>query len=55
MDWIATLKVADLKEELRKRQLPVSGKKQELVERLAAVVADEVRSSRYYVDTLRCE
>lgn len=42
-DWIAQLKVAELKEELKKRGQPVSGKKAELAERLEAYVkANEV-------------
>ena len=35
-DWIQALKVADLKEELKKRGQPVTGKKAELAARLEA-------------------
>jgi len=39
-DWINSLKVAELKEELKKRDQPVGGKKAELVERLIAYVRE---------------
>lgn len=43
-DWIHELKVVELKEECKKRGLPVSGKKADLVERLEEYVRDnEVR------------
>lgn len=42
--WIDSLKVADLKEELNKRDLPVAGKKGELVERLRAHLIEEEKA-----------
>jgi len=41
MEWIDSLKVAELKHELKKRGLAVSGKKAELAERLRAFVSEE--------------
>ena len=44
-DWIHGLKVAELKEELKKRGQPVTGKKAELAERLETYIKEnEVRS-----------
>ncbi|GAB4822403.1 hypothetical protein N2152v2_009449 [Parachlorella kessleri] len=40
VDWIHELKVAELKDELKKRGQPVSGKKAELAERLEAYVKE---------------
>lgn len=39
-EWVHDLKVAELKEELKKRGLPVSGKKADLAERLEAYVVE---------------
>ena len=39
-DWIHALKVAELKDELKKRGQPVGGKKVELAERLEAYVKE---------------
>ena len=45
-DWLAELKVVELKEECKKRGLAVSGKKAELVERLEEYIAEnEVRAA----------
>ena len=41
--WIEKLKVSELKEELKKHGLPVSGKKVDLVERLRAHLESKVR------------
>lgn len=41
MEWIDQLKVAELKDELKKRGLAVAGKKAELAERLRAHVAEQ--------------
>lgn len=41
MEWIDSLKVAELKDELKKRGLTVAGKKAELVERLRAHVSEQ--------------
>ena len=40
VDWIHELKVAELKDELKKRGQPVSGKKAELADRLEAYVKE---------------
>ena len=46
-DWVAELKVVELKEECKKRGLAVSGKKAELAERLEAYIAEnEVREAQ---------
>ena len=42
-DWIDELRVVDLKEELKKRDLAISGKKAELAARLLEAVEKEVR------------
>jgi hypothetical protein len=40
MEWIDNLKVAELKDELKKRGLAIAGKKAELAERLRAHVSE---------------
>jgi hypothetical protein len=43
-DWIQSLKVAELKDELKKRGQPINGKKAELAERFEAFInKNEVR------------
>jgi hypothetical protein len=43
-DWIQSLKVAELKDELKKRGQPINGKKSDLAERLEAFInKNEVR------------
>lgn len=44
-EWIQGLRVVDLKEELRKRDLSVSGKKAELQQRLTEAVSNEASIS----------
>jgi hypothetical protein len=39
-DWIQKLKVAELKDELKKRGQPMTGKKAELAERLKAYIQE---------------
>jgi hypothetical protein len=41
MEWIDSLKVAELKDELKRRGLTISGKKAELAERLRAFVSEQ--------------
>jgi len=41
---VSKLKVAELKEELRSRDLPISGLKADLAKRLLEAVQNEVRS-----------
>lgn len=43
MDNLQNLRVVDLKEELKKLDLPVSGKKAELIERLSQALQSEAR------------
>ena len=47
-DWIDELRVVDLKEELKKRDLAISGKKAELAARLLEAVEKEVRLHAYH-------
>lgn len=53
-DWVEGLTVVKLKEQLKKRGQPVSGKKAELVERLQQYIAQhEVRGCVFSVGGVR--
>jgi hypothetical protein len=41
-EWVGSLRVEDLKKELKKRGLPISGKKADLAERLLSFLKEEV-------------
>lgn len=46
-DWISALKVAELKDELKKRGQPVTGKKADLAERLTQYVLENEVSYQF--------
>ena len=52
-DWIDELRVVDLKEELKKRDLAISGKKAELAARLLEAVEKEVDVHAYHASLYR--